>query len=101
MLLTAISSVADELERARLTATGIPSLVRCSLSGVALRQESGANWKLIVQKDGRMLPFSESKEASAELEPLYQVDPEKVDLACNNSTNRGKGVLYFCKKSGG
>ena len=34
--ITAISGVSDELERARLTATGLPSLLSCRLSGIAL-----------------------------------------------------------------
>ena len=38
--MTAISGISDELERARLMATGLPSLLPCRLSGVALVDES-------------------------------------------------------------
>ncbi len=44
--LTALSGVSEELERARLTATGLPSLLPCRLSGVALVDESEATWSL-------------------------------------------------------
>ncbi len=42
MLLTVILAVEDEDEIARLMATGIPALLRCSVSGMAFRQEAGA-----------------------------------------------------------
>ncbi len=46
LLLAAITGVDDEHERVRLAATGIPSLLRCSMSGIAVRNERnplGAN----------------------------------------------------------
>ena len=51
----ALSGVGDELERARLTAMGLPSLLPYRLSGVALVDESKTTWSLIVQKDGQQV----------------------------------------------
>ena len=45
--LTAISGVRDELERARLTATFVPSVVPCRVSGVALIDQAGGDWLLV------------------------------------------------------
>ena len=47
--LTAISAVNDELERARLIATGLSSLLPCHFSGVALLDESKDDWNLVAQ----------------------------------------------------
>ncbi len=51
--LTALSGVTDELERARLTATGLPALVPCSVSGMALVDGAQTRWQLVLQKDGQ------------------------------------------------
>ena len=73
-LLMAVSGVSDELERARLTATGLPSLLSCRVSGLALFDEAG--WRLILhqegQKEGEQLASSLVDEVLAELEPLFQ-----------------------------
>ena len=72
MFMTAISGVSDELERARLMATGLPSLLPCSLSGVALVDESETTWRLVVQKDGHQIGSPNTEQICAELEPLFQ-----------------------------
>ena len=46
-LLTAVSGVGDELERARLTATGVPSVLQCCFSGLALVDEYEATWSFV------------------------------------------------------
>ncbi len=70
--LTAMSGVEDELERARLTATGLPSLLPCSLSGVALADEAGAGWTLVLQEDGRQIGPPLSEDALTGLQPLFE-----------------------------
>jgi len=70
--MTAFSGVSDELERARLIATGLPSLLPCQVSGVGLVGESEASWSLIVQKDGQQVGFPQTERIWAELEPLFQ-----------------------------
>jgi len=47
---TVIRAVADDLEVARLTATGISRLLPCCVSGVAHIDESEITWSLVVQK---------------------------------------------------
>jgi PAS domain S-box-containing protein len=71
-LLTGLSGVSDELERARLTATGLPSLFPCRVSGLALFDEVETSWRLILQQDGQQLASSLVEEVLAELEPLLQ-----------------------------
>lgn len=51
--LAAISGVKDERERARLTATGLPSVLPCQFSGLAILNESDQAWKVALQHDGR------------------------------------------------
>ena len=53
--LTTLSAVGDELERARLTATGLPSVVPCALSGLGLSSESAEPPHLTLQEGGREL----------------------------------------------
>ena len=53
--LTAISGVNDQLDRARLAATGLPSVLPCDVSGVALLLESEGTWHLALQQDGQQL----------------------------------------------
>ena len=55
--LTAFSGLSDEQQKVRLTATGLPSLVPCRISGAAMLDESGRAWTAVVQKDGH--PLSE------------------------------------------
>lgn len=70
--LTALSGVGDEFERARLTATGLPSLLPCRLSGAALLDEAEAHWSLVLQNDGEQLGSTHAEQVLAELEPLFQ-----------------------------
>ena len=67
--LTAVSAVNDELERARLTATGLSSLLPCHFSGVALLDESEDGWNLVAQNDGVQLSAAKTKQILNELEP--------------------------------
>ena len=68
--LTALSAVSDELERARLTATGLPSLLSCDVSGVALLRESDSTWQLTLQKDGHQLDSLVGNRVKTDLEGL-------------------------------
>lgn len=68
---SALSGVHDELERARLTATGLPSLLSCHMSGVALIDDKGAAWNLIAQKDGQSISLPLTKQFVAELDALF------------------------------
>ena len=70
--MTAISGVSDELEQARLIATGVPALLPCRLSGLALVDESETTWSLIVQKDGYQVDSPQTEQICVELEPLFQ-----------------------------
>ncbi len=69
MLLATVSAAGDEAECARLLATGIPSLFPCKLSGVALNGEEG--WRVILQRDGRLLPLSDIRGVLPELDDLF------------------------------
>ena len=71
MLLTAAAGVSDELERSRLLATGIPSLVECDLSGVALRQGVEASWTLLLQRDGNPVSAPDLEPVIPELDRLF------------------------------
>ena len=51
-LLTTISEVRDEAERARLTATAIPAVVPSTLCGVSLLTEDEDSWDLVLVRDG-------------------------------------------------
>lgn len=70
--LATMSRVGDEFERARLTATGLPSFLPCRLSGAALLDEAGVHWRLALQEDGEQLAATRTKQVLAELEPLFQ-----------------------------
>ena len=72
MFLTTLSGVSDEFGRARLTATGLPSLLPCRLSGAALLDEAEAHWSLVLQNDGEQLAATRTERVLAELEPLFQ-----------------------------
>ena len=62
----------DELEGARLTATVLPSLLPCRVSGVALLDETDTSWTLVLQKDGEQLASTAAEQLLPELEPLFQ-----------------------------
>ena len=68
--LTALSGVTDELERARLMTTCLPSLIPCRVSGVALLDQGERTWHLILQVAGEMVAAAESESILSELEPL-------------------------------
>ena len=58
LLLTAIAAAEQESERVRLVATGIPSLLECSLSGLALRREADGRWDPVLHKEGQPVSFA-------------------------------------------
>ena len=70
--LTAISGVTDELERARLAATGLPSLLSCHLSGLALLEDDAATWRVSLQQGGRQLDAPDVNGVLADVEVLAQ-----------------------------
>ena len=71
-LLTAISGSGDEFDRARLAATGLPSVVPCRVSGIALLDEAETRWRLVLQQDGRQLASNDTEEVVAEMKPLLE-----------------------------
>lgn len=71
-LLATISGVTDEFERARLIAAALPALVHCDLGAVALMDEVGSTWRLVLHQDGRVLGADRTEQLRAELEPLSQ-----------------------------
>lgn len=72
MFITAISGIDDQAERARLTATGLPSLLSCHVSGVALIDDGKAPSHLIIQKNGHEVSSDHTEKLLADLESLYQ-----------------------------
>ena len=76
-LLTAFSGITDEQQRVRLTATGLPSVVPCTLSGAAMLEESGPSWTAIAQKDGQSL-------SDRDLEAIVQDSGELFQLAVDH-----------------
>lgn len=70
--LTALSGVADGLERARLIATGLPSLVPCRLSGVALFDDEEETWSLVLQIAGEELAATATEELLSDLERPFK-----------------------------
>ncbi len=71
-LLTTLSAVGDELERARLTATGLPSVVPCELSGLGLWSEPAEPPRLRLQQDGRELGAPVLDDVRDDLDRLAQ-----------------------------
>lgn len=57
---------------ARLTATGLPCLLPCRLSGLALLDAPKTGWSLILQHDGQQLAGPLTGDVLAELKPLFQ-----------------------------
>lgn len=72
MFLIVMAGVEDEDERTRLTATSIPSLLPCCVSGVALRQETGAGYTLVLQREGRQLSAIDTELVLAESIPRFE-----------------------------
>ncbi|MCI0428088.1 MAG: sigma 54-interacting transcriptional regulator [Nitrospiraceae bacterium] len=70
-LLAAISGPSEEIERARLITTGLPSLVPCTVSGLILLHEAGRTERLL-HKDGESLDSVQTETIFADLEPLVQ-----------------------------
>ena len=70
--LTAISGVTDEFERGRLTATSLPSLLSCHLSGLALLNDDEATWHVSLQQGGRQLDAPDVDDVLADVEALAQ-----------------------------
>ena len=71
-LLTAVSGINDERERARFIATGLPSLLSCRFSGIALVDQGDAAWTVVAQANKREVDESLSEQIRAELVPLFQ-----------------------------
>lgn len=91
MLLTATATVVDERERVRLTVTGMPSLVPCRVSGIALRHETGACWHLVLQQEGQQLPATDTAGMLPELAPLFAqaMGRGPVLIACPENAPQG------------
>ena len=71
LLVSTASAAANEYECARLVTTGIPSLIPCDWSGVALRDPTAETWDLIVQKEERLLPSTEANNALSGFDSLF------------------------------
>jgi hypothetical protein len=61
----------QEREIARLVATGLPALLPCPLSAVALRQESGPTWHVVLQQAGQLTVSPNEEAFSSALERLF------------------------------
>ncbi len=79
ILLTATSTVQDEVERARLIATGIPSLLSCRVSGLAL---CGYSWTVFLNQQD--VPLTSQAESIT--------DPE-LDLIYSETRDRGQVTI--------
>ena len=92
MLLATMSAAGDEAECTRLLATGIPSLLPCELSGLALTGEEG--WKIVFQKDGRLLDRSDTRGVLPELDSLFVSALSRDELSLSPAGGGGAtGVL--------
>lgn len=87
--MTAPCGVSDEVERARLTATGLSSLLRCRLSGVALLHDGEAVWSLVVQNDGREFDVRQTEKLLAELRPLLAEAMRRPSLLMATAGSKG------------
>ena len=67
-LLATVSGIGSAAERARLLATGLPSLLRCLVSGVALLDSESSRWELWLWRDAGLLPAAESQRFLTDLE---------------------------------
>jgi len=72
MFITAISGIDDQAERVRLTATGLPSLLPCQCSGVALLDDGETPFHVIIQQNGQEVSLPQTEKLLADLLPLYQ-----------------------------
>jgi len=68
-LLATVSGGRDEFERARLTATALPSLLPCAFGGVALLDEEEEKWDFVFQKDNQLLSAEEAQQLLSDIEP--------------------------------
>ncbi len=84
MFLSTISRVADEAERARLTATTIPAVIPCDVCGVALLDDAEEAWNLALLRGGQVVP------AGADLDQTLTVLAPVCESAFDVS-----GVLNF------
>ena len=90
LLLTAIGAADQESERARLVATGIPSLLACTLSGLGLRDEAYGRWDLVLHREEQ--PGSSSRAVSGATEQeLSQLLEEAIQdgLLCLTHSEPG------------
>ena len=72
-LLTMVGGLKDEQERARLLATGLPSLLPCAVSGLALlNEDDGGEMVRLLFKDGERLAASDTEAVFDELAPLIE-----------------------------
>ena len=84
--LNILSGVNDELERARLIATAVPSLIPCWISGVAIVDTVGERWQPVFQKDGRLLAKADTNRLLVELEPSFDAAFSQAPvLVCDTS----------------
>ena len=86
LFLNALSGVNNELERARLIATAVPSLIPCQISGVVIIDSVGKRWQPVFQKDGRPLAKADTDRMLVELEPsLDAAFSQAPVLVCETS----------------
>ena len=78
--ITAVSGVSDEGERARLTATCLPSFVPCHLSGVALLDEGESGWSMVVERDGQRPASTQTEELLTDMELLFHESLRRSSL---------------------
>ncbi len=79
----ALSGASDERERARLMATGIPSVLSCRMSGVALVDETQDTWSLVAQSGGHEIGAPRTEQLLTGLQPIFE------------DALRGPGVLVM------
>jgi len=92
--LAAVVAIEDDLERARLIASGIPSLISCDLSGVALRDEATGGWSLAFTKDGQQVSSKETKAVISDLGTLFEegIDHNLLSLHDKKDGSEGFGL---------
>ncbi len=92
--LTALSAINDEVERARLTATGLPSLLQCNVSGAALLDEAETRWRLVLQMEGEQLDPADTERILNELAPLFQEVLQRTTLyVATTNQEPGHGMI--------
>lgn len=70
-LLMVAMGVDEPQEIARLVATGIPAVLRCSLSGLALRREPGSDWHVALEHAGRPSISPDTEACGLEPERIF------------------------------